>query len=1242
MPNAITARTSADLHPPPGLPLRRSRLWDVVLIVYVVLYATLLFRTDGYPYVLDNNESYSSLWHARSLYENGVAKTKGLTDEVFSTSPAASPYIHSHQGNLPRLYTFLLYSAGFHGIATQIWITTFSVGLAGIWLAFRFLSRLGNPLFATLACLVMMTNYLLFAQWQVSLYNVWHVFFFFSSLLCVQALVQPGASRRVAWLTVLNFAAFCYWEYVFTGFVVALCGLYAALQLWREPRRLIRVALLMGAGAALAAGLLLAQLTAYMGWDAVREDVRLTLSARNTASDPAMLERVTSFYREHRIIFWHNFTDASPLRTLDAFWDSLTGRHFRYYTPALSAGMLVAVLGWLAGAIRPGIVPLGRRAGWGTGLKWLVLAVPTGWLFLGLAPDSLASPTYRVGVWLGAAALTVPLGRSWLGGWWAWQRLGWDRITAAGLYCAATGWLLRTRAGLLDKTFQEELADVAGWRAWQSLTPVLLAAFALLGLTFALLGNTRLLGSSRARRLVQLPAFLLCCLVAYGVTYRVFTGYIYSGYLDRQVPLLVFATDILLAAALYLAIAPLRRAGRTAFSRLRHFSFRLPSAGLWALGAGVAVLALGHWIRLQTAYIQVAPPDSYAFLSVLDQPRFRGRSVVANTYPAPMAARTGAWGYADTSLFSGVVNLTPRGFETEREHKYLWFADRDSNPNYLKPNIAVSVVQTPNVSEALDRHREWAAAEADPTTPRATSGLIERANSPFQPFLSHRLLYSDQRRINIVGLDWEFPPFLEPVNPTELVELAGRLNLAQKFTFSLGTRELNRWRTEIELLPAQPGGNIDPSLIQLFGDGAPVRASADGRFIRTVVRANEFNLGLARSPSGGQVRITVNDTTETVDLATVAPEGLTFTWSANAPYGKYTRVPSLPFGVYVGTATGVANGRTFADVSYRYRHQESAPEAGTTVRLYQKRAGEPWRIADSQTYLGPEGVPVRLNEFRRVNPDTVAEHNRASRAGDPRTYEQWLADFLTENPGERRREGIVTEALGPRDNAPGSPGTVTRRILLPQNPGDWLQVSVTPATRGKSGPEYFGYIFTSEAPAADRAPTQVGYTLNEASSDSVPFGLLKLRVRFPLNHWPQAEPLVTTGLNEAGDILFVQYVDAEHIRFGLDHWFKGGPVTAPVAYDPSREHEIEISLGSLFPPESDILFVGRPATQINAAKRRLLVKLDGVTVLDAPGECYESLPSQVTVGANNIKGTSAGPTFSGQILSTERIWPWGD
>jgi hypothetical protein len=311
------------------------RAWFLVLGVYVGLYSFLLWRTDGYPYVYDNNESYSSLWHARSLYENGVAHTKGLTDEVFSTAPAASPYVHTHQGNWPRLYTFILYALGCHGIASQIWITTFTVGLAGLYFAFRFLAGLTNHRYAAIACLVMMTNYLLFTQWQVSLYNVWHLFFFFSSLLCVRALGRPSHPWRWRTLALLNFAACFYWEYVFTAFVMALCGLYALLLYWRQPRVYLRIWLLVAAGAALAAGVLLTQLTAYMGWANVLEDVRLTLTARNTASDQAMLERVTSFYRDNKIIFWHNFVDAVPLRTIEAFFGSLIEHHAQYYSPPL-------------------------------------------------------------------------------------------------------------------------------------------------------------------------------------------------------------------------------------------------------------------------------------------------------------------------------------------------------------------------------------------------------------------------------------------------------------------------------------------------------------------------------------------------------------------------------------------------------------------------------------------------------------------------------------------------------------------------------------------------------------------------------------------------------------------------------------------------------------------------------------------------------------------------------------------
>lgn len=67
------------------------RLGQAVLIaVYAVLYGAMLVATDFVPYVLDNNESFSSLNHARNLIEFGAAKSFGLADEAVSPHRARS------------------------------------------------------------------------------------------------------------------------------------------------------------------------------------------------------------------------------------------------------------------------------------------------------------------------------------------------------------------------------------------------------------------------------------------------------------------------------------------------------------------------------------------------------------------------------------------------------------------------------------------------------------------------------------------------------------------------------------------------------------------------------------------------------------------------------------------------------------------------------------------------------------------------------------------------------------------------------------------------------------------------------------------------------------------------------------------------------------------------------------------------------------------------------------------------
>lgn len=1192
----------------------------------------------GYPYGLDNNESYSSWWHARSLYENGVSQTKGLTDEVFSTSPDASPFIHSHQGNFPRLFTFVVYALGFRSIESHILISTFTVGLAAILLAFRFLAELTRPAFATVACVVMMTNYLLFAQWQVSLYNVWHAFFFFSSLRCIQ-LLEPWSARRGRWLllTTANFAALFYWEYVFTAFLTVLCALYALSLHWRRPALVALAAGAVAAGALLAAGTLLMQLTAYMGWSNVLEDIRLTLTARNTASDPAMLERVTTFYREQKIIFWHNFFDAAPLRTPAEFWNSIGRNHLAYYSGALAAPMVIFFVAGTLVWFRRWLPPLESMAATEShspatprtialsAVAWIAL---TGVLTSGLeiiGPPVAGHFTSATSGLLAALAILV-LGRVSLGSWWSWGRfdprdltLGWAFVL---LSSSALAWLMPQVA-----TPGTEL----GHWDWTSAGGSALRLGAT-GLGFWwILRQTPASASVRAGEFHRLFGFFLASLVAYAFTYRIFTGYVFSGYLHRLVPLLVFVTDLLLALVVFVA--------GQAVGRLRS----APSAGTnspspWVRGAALAAAGIFgaaltfQWASLQVRALALVRPDAYAFLRVLDKPEFRGKSVVSNAYPAPMAARTLGWGYADPIVFSGLLTLGPEGYHVDRDLKYLWMADQATNPDYLKPDLAVSVLHPPNVSEAWQRRAEREEREAQGLS-RVPPAIARRAQSSFQPFLQHRMVYSDQDRIDIVRLDWDYPPFLLR-RSTEIEAVATQLSLAQKLALSRSASEARRrWRVEWSWLE----GSTPPlgEVMTIVCDDRPVDLNPQAA--AAILHGDQLRIRLARVEGAGRLRLTVNESSEVIDPTTLPADGVEYTWSASRPLGNHTRSTPFAPGFYVNTklVPGPGTSERAAELSYVFRHQSGREEAGTVIRRYQSDSADRWGLADTVHLLGRSRIPIRLDQFRRENPDTVNEHHLVQRGGDRRTYEEWLADHLAATPADLVRPGIardVTVVAPQRSEDP----TMVRFHLGPKVVGT-TQFSVTPGTRSKGGPEYFGLPFPGDADALGDAVAIAPPAVDATGTPA--YGPVRLKVRFPRNRWPQSEPLVTTGGNEAGDVLYVIYHDADHVRIGLDHWFYGGPLTAPLRIDFDREYELEISLGSLYPPADDVVFTGRSDAQVTQLKRRVVVRLDGVTLIDAASDFYESDPAQLRIGRNEIRATSCGPLFTGEIRLHERLWP---
>jgi hypothetical protein len=130
-----------------------------------------------------------------------------------------------------------------------------------------------------------------------------------------------------------------------------------------------------------------------------------------------------------------------------------------------------------------------------------------------------------------------------------------------------------------------------------------------------------------------------------------------------------------------------------------------------------------------------------------------------------------------------------------------------------------------------------------------------------------------------------------------------------------------------------------------------------------------------------------------------------------------------------------------------------------------------------------------------------------------------------------------------------------------------------------------------------------------------------------------------TGVEQAGDFIFMQTGDDGRVRFGFDHWGGGGAHGDWLPADPASLHTVEISLGSLFPLPGHVLLSRYPADEVTRLKRQVLVLFDGAVALESDAPAYAASPYDVYVGQNPIGGSSCGYAFSGRIVSVERFWP---
>ncbi len=839
----------------PAVKLKSALVAVLLGILFCAVSLGMVAGGRGIPAVFDGNETFSSILHARNLLSFDIGASAGLADESTSSRPQAHPVVHTHQGNFPRLYATLLYALGMKDATSQVLATVLPVGFASVLLAYAALYRFAGLGVACTAIFVMLTDYILFVQWQVVTYRLWH--FAFTSVLLAIAIYYRPDNRR--WLLGALFAtSLClfYYELVFATFLsVAIAVL--ALAIWRKRIAVgLTFVAVQFAGATAGAAVVIAQLVTYLGWDGFLTDLKLTYLSRNIGmTSPEHLAALRNFVERHNIAFFYNFADPNAQHTGRLFLDSIFRWGLQVYTPPFAFCVLITAAG-IAVALfaRPGRVWWPRSAIVATavmaGVAWFLGAnivvsgavIAAAAVVIFAAPDSRQWPqniaTLDAAMLCGTPVVLFVLMAGGFSRFLGFERYAtsfWQYGLTFGIAIAALFALLALRGAprrlarlTLDAAlrgaalvcvaialarFHGRLYDPLLTPLWQSQLPgpLVPAFFQSAGMVLATVCAAALAAFGPAlpdavreplRVTVRRVMLLIGCFVVGLLVVLVLSpGYVYSGYMSRYLNILVLPFALAIGLVAYVAAV----IGKQIVAMLCQESCgRLSAVAARSYLVPLALFA-AWWIAIQAADARLFPPNELAVLNALEAMTPARPTIVSNTYSGLFSVVTGRWAYLDETFSAGRTMFSPRtGYHYLFDKKYLWVADR-GNPTYERPEVFVCLIPPTYWSAAIRL------AGLSRYTRCSENRVIELAQRPYKAvWPRHAIVARDPSGRDtwaIARLDWDFPPYLGAKPRVEGVAAGGSVSLTVRYDYRQQDGKPER-QTEVEIRPISRNGTI--------------------------------------------------------------------------------------------------------------------------------------------------------------------------------------------------------------------------------------------------------------------------------------------------------------------------------------------------------------------------------------------------------------------------------------------------
>lgn len=689
-------------------------------IIYFSLMVAYLISYQGIPYVFDNNESFSSIVHARNLIQFDFFKSYGLTDESFGILESAHPYVYTHQGNFPRLFSALLYLVGMQSIEWQIVGHLIIVNTLALYFAYYYFAKKVSPLFAIIYCFILLTDYVMNFQWQFNTWRVWHCFFIFSSLILVDK-YKEISNRYYIPIVLLNFISLAYYEITFAVFIIVLCSVLFIFK-YKHSKDWFLPVCYIALGALIGFGILVFQSILYFdGLKGFLSDFRFTFTARNQSPAgslefAALAGQVWDFVESWNLVFWGNFvSSADNLRNILTAFELFSRYNLMVYSPIFIFIIIILIFTWLLGKILNRfenskiyileeikdnnesnqlyrrlflsfillvfacIVLFGssiithiqieefQNTKYSLILYVLIVAALVHWAFLSRINLNLAHQASNVSLKQIIIVMTF--------------------FTTVFVYGMMNHKLFKasmqsTADVYIDFWSKVSLFDYFGG----SIAKIVFICALFFGL-FSLTREPLYRFNQILPKISGIYPLIFAAIIGGIVSWNLLPGYILTAYYNRYVPFFEYITILIIVIPLYILTLMLINGIFTVLKYYKNNLIRylILIAPLFI----IYVYLIFAWIFLQFSYFTEYKTGTNLLLKTLGAEQYKSASIVSGGYAAPFAIQTNQWAYLDPDFHLGRVNRGEDGFYYGSDNKYLWLADKKTNPNYKTPDYYV-------------------------------------------------------------------------------------------------------------------------------------------------------------------------------------------------------------------------------------------------------------------------------------------------------------------------------------------------------------------------------------------------------------------------------------------------------------------------------------------------------------------------------------------------------------------------